>query len=76
MVNMTIAIPQELHDKMRKHSEIKWSEIARRAIREYMDELDRLDRMADGSRLEDEDIDALDHKVKKGVARRYRKYAK
>ena len=29
-----MAIPKELHDKMKKHSEIKWTEIARQAIEE------------------------------------------
>ncbi|MBN1941423.1 MAG: hypothetical protein JW772_04545, partial [Candidatus Diapherotrites archaeon] len=27
-------IPKELHDIMKKHSEIKWTEIARKAIEE------------------------------------------
>ncbi|MFH0955093.1 MAG: hypothetical protein V1777_03230 [Candidatus Micrarchaeota archaeon] len=32
MVNMTMAIPKELHKAMREHPEIKWSEVARQAI--------------------------------------------
>jgi hypothetical protein len=32
MVNMTLAIPKETHAKMKKHNEIKWTEIARHAI--------------------------------------------
>jgi len=76
MVNMTLAIPDDLHAKMRKHSEIRWSEIARRAIREYVDELDRLDRLAAGSKLKESDIDELDHKVKRGLAKHYGKYVK
>lgn len=32
MVNMTMAVPKEMHEKMRKHPEIKWTEIAREAI--------------------------------------------
>ncbi|MBN2127069.1 MAG: hypothetical protein JW703_01595 [Candidatus Diapherotrites archaeon] len=34
MVNMTLAVPKELHSKMKKYSEIKWSEVARKAIEE------------------------------------------
>jgi len=30
--NMTLSIPDELHEKMKQMSEIRWSEIARRAI--------------------------------------------
>ena len=32
MVNMTLAIPKEIHKKMKEHSEIKWTEVAREAI--------------------------------------------
>lgn len=32
MVNMTMAIPDEMHAKMKKHSEIKWTEVAREAF--------------------------------------------
>ena len=73
---MTIAIPVDLHEKMRKHNEIKWSEIARRAIREYVEVLDKLDKLTADSKLEEEDIDELDHKIKKDISKRYRKFAK
>ena len=32
MPNMTMAIPEKIHKIMKKHSEIKWTEIARQAI--------------------------------------------
>lgn len=32
MVNITMAIPEELHKLMKKHKEIKWTEVARQAI--------------------------------------------
>jgi len=76
MVNMTIAIPDELHRKMRKRPEIKWSEIARRAIRLYVEEMEQLDRLTADSELREDDIDELDHKIKKGLLRHYRKSAK
>ena len=34
MVNMTLAIPEHLHRIMKKHSEIKWTEVVRKAIEE------------------------------------------
>jgi hypothetical protein len=76
MVNMTLAIPDELHKKMRRRPEIKWSEIARRAIRMYVEELEQLDTLTSDSRLREEDIDELDHKIKKGLSRHYRKSSK
>jgi hypothetical protein len=32
MTNMTLAIPEELHKIIKKHKEIKWSEVAREAL--------------------------------------------
>ncbi|HIH21160.1 MAG TPA: hypothetical protein HA222_00660 [Candidatus Diapherotrites archaeon] len=32
MVNMTFAIPEQIHKIMKKHPEVKWSEVARQAI--------------------------------------------
>jgi Arc/MetJ-type ribon-helix-helix transcriptional regulator len=69
MVNMTIAIPGDLHEKMKKHTEIKWSEIARRAIREYIEELDKLDKLTANSKLDEGDIDEIDHEIKKKMSK-------
>lgn len=32
MGNMTMAIPDELHSKMKQYSEVKWTEVARKAF--------------------------------------------
>ncbi len=40
MPNITLSIPEELYKKMKKHKEIKWSEIARKAISEYIDAIE------------------------------------
>ncbi len=32
LVNMTMAVPEKLHKIMKKHPEIKWTEVARQAI--------------------------------------------
>ena len=37
---MTMAIPDELHSKMKQHPEVKWTEVARRAIEEKAKELE------------------------------------
>jgi len=36
MVNMTLAIPKDIHEKMKQHSEIKWTEVAREAIQKKL----------------------------------------
>lgn len=40
MVNMTMAVPEQVHKIMKKHSEIRWAEIARRAIEKKAMELE------------------------------------
>jgi len=40
MVNITISIPEELSKKMKRHSEVKWSEVIRRALANYVDNLE------------------------------------
>ncbi len=40
MVNITISIPEELNKKMKRHSEVKWSEVVRKALANYVDNLE------------------------------------
>jgi len=40
MVNMTMAIPEQLHKVMKKHAEIKWTEVARQAIEKKVREVE------------------------------------
>ncbi|MDO8647582.1 MAG: hypothetical protein Q7R70_04150 [Candidatus Diapherotrites archaeon] len=37
---MTLAIPESLHKVMKKHSEVKWTEVARKAIESKAKELE------------------------------------
>ncbi len=43
MTNITLSIEDSVYGLMRKHSEIKWSEFVRKAIKERLDQLDRLE---------------------------------
>jgi post-segregation antitoxin (ccd killing protein) len=40
MVNITVSIPEELYNKMKKYSEVKWSEVVRKALAEYIGRLE------------------------------------
>ena len=39
MAHITLSIPDELYEEMKKHKEIKWSEIARNSISEKLDSM-------------------------------------
>ena len=40
MTNLTIAIPEVLSKRMKRHSEVKWSEVVRKALIDYVDRLE------------------------------------
>jgi len=44
MVNITVSIPEELYNKMKKYSEVKWSQVVRRALAEYIGRLEVMER--------------------------------
>ncbi|MBS7636633.1 ribbon-helix-helix domain-containing protein [Candidatus Bathyarchaeota archaeon] len=36
MVNITVSIPEELYRKMKKYSEVRWSEVVRKALADIL----------------------------------------
>ncbi len=44
MTNITLSIDDEVYKKMRKYSEIKWSEFVRKIIEKRVKELDTLEK--------------------------------
>lgn len=71
MTNMTLSIPENLINLMRKHTHIKWSEIARRAIWEEANKLELMDKLVSKSKFTEEDAEEIGNKIKKGIARRH-----
>ena len=67
MANLTLAMPDELHQMMAKHREIRWSEIARKAIAKHIRKLAIMDRLASKSKLTMKDIEEINQKIKKGL---------
>lgn len=71
MPNMTLSLPEEIYGVVKKHSEIKWSEIARRAISEKAMKLALLDKITSKSKLTLKDVQEINEKVKKGLLAKY-----
>ena len=67
MPNVTLAIPKDLHEKMKKHSEIRWSEVVRKSISEKIEDLEVMDRLTKRSKLTQEDVDEIAHKINRDV---------
>jgi len=44
MTNVTLSIEDSIYEEMKKHSEIKWSEFIRKAIKNRLEELKKLEK--------------------------------
>jgi hypothetical protein len=73
MPNVTLAVPEELHKIMKKHPEIKWTEIARNAMKQYATRLQVLEDITSKSKLSEKDAEEIGDSVKRDLASRYRK---
>ena len=71
MPNITLSLPDDVYEIVKKHREIRWSEIARRAIESYARKLVLLDALTSGSNLTEDDILEIDEKIKEGIYRYY-----
>ena len=71
MTNMTLAVPEDLHGIMKRHNEIKWSEIARQALWVHARKLELMDKLLAKSKLTEEDAERIGHKIKHGIAKRH-----
>ena len=67
MTNMTLALPNELYKKMARHSDLKWSEIARKAFERKLKEFEFEELIISKSKLLKKDVDAIAKKIKKEV---------
>lgn len=71
MTNMTFAVPEELMRIMKKHNDIKWSEVARQALAEKADELMLMDEILSRSKLTEIDAVKIGSMIKEGIAKRH-----
>ncbi len=55
MANVTLAVSEELRKIMRSHPEMKWSEVARQAMRNYAKKLELMDEVTRKSKLTEKD---------------------
>lgn len=69
---MTLAIPEDLHKLMRKHKNIRWSEVARQAIQDQARKLELMNKILSKSELTDKDALEIGKKINEGIAKRHR----
>ena len=71
LTNMTLAVPDQLMAIMKKHKEIKWSEVAREALAEKANELELMDKILAKSKLTEKDALEIGRKINEAVAKRH-----
>jgi len=76
MVNITLSIPEDLHRKLKKHSEIRWSEVVRKALAEKVADLEYMDRISSKSRLTLREAEEFSDKVSASAAEKFMKLKK
>ena len=82
MPNITLTIPEKTFALMKKHKEIRWSEVARQAIENLTRKLTLLDEadeqaqvqyfndLLKDSELTEDDVEKLDNLIKENILKR------
>ncbi len=71
MGNITLSMPEEIHEEMKHFSEVKWSEVARKAIILKIETLKLAENLAQKSKLTNKDIENFSKKIKSEATRRF-----
>jgi hypothetical protein len=64
MPNITLSIPEELQRVIKKHSEIRWSEVARQSMIDFAKKVEFMEKIAKKSKLSENDAIKIADKIK------------
>ena len=76
MATLTLAVPDEMKKEMDSFPEMNWSEVARQAFRQKIEDMDFLRKFKERSKLTEEDALRLGKEVSKEVSNKLRKMAR
>lgn len=76
MTTLTLAIPDEMKKKMDSFPEMNWSEVARQAFLQKIEDMEFLRKFKEKSKLTESDAMRLGKEVSKAVSGRLRKTAR
>ena len=71
VANITLSVPDSVQLEMRRFSEVKWSEVARKAIVETLETLLLAEKLAKKSKLTEEDVTEFSRKIKSRASKRF-----
>lgn len=70
MPTVTVNVDDELKEQMESHPEINWSEVARSAFEEKIEDFELMNRLTANSELTEEDVDEIAELIDTNVADR------
>ncbi len=70
MVNITLSVSKELFEEMKAHKELKWSEVARQAIKRKLEEMRSMDKLLGKSGLNESEAEEIGHRIKHEIRKR------
>ncbi len=76
MVTITLAVPDELKQKMDSFKELNWSEVARQAFKQKIEDLELFGKFTEKSTLTEKDAERLGREVGETLTRRLRQKAR
>ena len=76
MTTLTLAVPDEMKQKMDSFPEMNWSEVARQAFMQKIEDMEFLRKFKEKSKLTEADALGLGKEVSKSVSDRLRKMAR
>ena len=66
-----MSIPDEVRKEMKQFSEVKWSEVARKAIQERLETLQLAEKIAKKSKLSAKDVEDFSRKITASATKRF-----
>jgi hypothetical protein len=75
LASVNLAVPEELKQGMEKHAEINWSEVARQAFRQKLEDLELLSKFTANNNFTEQDAKRLGKEVGEALTKQLRKAA-
>ncbi len=66
MENITLSVPKDLKEEMKRHGEVNWSGVVRKALLEHLRKIRIANAIANKSKLTKKDVEELDKLVRGG----------
>lgn len=70
MPNVTLSIPENVHERMKEHAEIRWSEVVRFAIQKKIADLELMEKLTSKSKLTAKDAKEISEKIDREVSKK------